>query len=48
VHLQAALALALAGDTGRAETIAAELAKRYPLDKIVNMYWVPTIGRQFN
>jgi predicted Zn-dependent protease len=43
VHLQAALALALAGDTGRAETIAAELAKRYPLDKIVNMYWVPTI-----
>jgi eukaryotic-like serine/threonine-protein kinase len=43
VHLHAALALALAGDTGRAETIAAELAKRYPLDKIVNMYWVPTI-----
>jgi eukaryotic-like serine/threonine-protein kinase len=38
-----ALVLALSGDTTRAESIAAEMAKRDPLDTMVNMYWVPTI-----
>jgi predicted Zn-dependent protease len=35
--------LALTADTGRAETIAAELARRYPLDTVGNRYWFPTI-----
>jgi tetratricopeptide (TPR) repeat protein len=39
----AALVRALVGDTGRGETIAAELAKRYPLDTWINMYGVPSV-----
>jgi tetratricopeptide (TPR) repeat protein len=42
-QLTTALALALAGDTRRAETISAEVAKRYPLDTLLNFYWLPTI-----
>ena len=37
------LALALAGDVPRAEKLAAELDKRYPLNTMVQRYWLPTI-----
>ncbi len=43
IQIEAALVLALAGDTGRAEAMAAELAKRNPLDTLLNMYWIPAI-----
>ena len=43
VRAMAALALARAGDTARAETLAAELDKTYPLDTLVQRYWLPTI-----
>jgi predicted Zn-dependent protease len=43
IQARAALVLALTADTGRAETIAAELARRYPLDTVGNRYWFPTI-----
>ena len=39
----AALALARAGDTAGAEKLAAELDKTYPLDTLVQRYWLPTI-----
>ena len=39
----AALALARAGDTGGAEKLAAELDKTFPLDTLVQRYWLPTI-----
>jgi len=43
VRFRAAFVLALVGDTGRGESIAAELAKRYPLDTSINMYGVPSV-----
>ena len=43
VREMAALALARAGDTSRAEKIAAELDKTFPLDTLVQKYWLPTI-----
>ena len=39
----AALALALAGDTAGAEKLATELEKTFPLDTLVQRYWLPTI-----
>ena len=39
----AALALARAGDTAAAEKLAAELDKTFPLDTLVQRYWLPTI-----
>lgn len=39
----AALALARARDTSAAEKLATELAKAYPLDTLVQRYWLPTI-----
>jgi len=39
----AAAALASAGDSSRALQLADELAKRYPLDTLLNAYWLPTI-----
>ena len=42
VQIQAALAFARAGDA-RAQSIAEELRKKYPLDTIINGFWVPTI-----
>ncbi len=39
----AALAFARAGDSALAERMAAELAKEFPLDTVVNGYWLPTI-----
>jgi tetratricopeptide (TPR) repeat protein len=44
VRAIAALALARAGDTAGAERLAAELDKTYPLDTMVQRYWLPTIG----
>ena len=42
VRAMAALALARAGDTTEAEKLAAELDKTFPLDTLVQRYWVPT------
>jgi DNA-binding winged helix-turn-helix (wHTH) protein/tetratricopeptide (TPR) repeat protein len=39
----AALAFARAGDTRRAEKLGAELDKTFPLDTLVQRYWLPTI-----
>ena len=43
VRAIAALALARAGDTAGAERLAAELDKTFPLDTLVQRYWLPTI-----
>ena len=43
VTAMAALALARAGDTAAAEKLAAELDKTFPLDTLVQRYWLPTI-----
>jgi tetratricopeptide (TPR) repeat protein len=43
VRAMAALALARAGDTAGAEKLAAELDKAFPLDTLVQRYWLPTI-----
>ncbi len=38
-----ALALALTGDTATAEKLAAELDRTFPLDTLVQRYWLPAI-----
>jgi serine/threonine protein kinase/tetratricopeptide (TPR) repeat protein len=38
-----ALALARAGDTAGAERLAGELDKNFPMDTLVQRYWLPTI-----
>jgi tetratricopeptide (TPR) repeat protein len=43
VQILAALALARAGDSGRALKMADDLAKRFPLNTIIDSYWLPTI-----
>ncbi len=43
---EAALAFALAGDTVRAESLARELGKRFPLDTQMQFLWLPTIQAQ--
>jgi DNA-binding winged helix-turn-helix (wHTH) protein/tetratricopeptide (TPR) repeat protein len=43
VRAIAALALARAGDTAGAEKLAAELEETFPLDTLVQRYWLPTI-----
>jgi tetratricopeptide (TPR) repeat protein len=43
VRVMAALALARAGDTAGAEKLAGELDKSFPLDTLVQRYWLPTI-----
>ncbi len=43
VRVVAALALARAGDMAGVERLAAELNKTYPLDTLVQRYWLPTI-----
>jgi eukaryotic-like serine/threonine-protein kinase len=42
----AALALALAGDSARARTLAEDLAKRFPEDTIVRFNYLPTLRAQ--
>jgi len=43
VQAMAGLALARAGDTAGAERLAARLDKTFPLDTLVQRYWLPTI-----
>src|SRR6202162_1630571 len=43
---QAALAYALTGDTVHAQSLADDLAKRFPLDTVVQSVWLPTIRAQ--
>src|ERR1700728_2893190 len=43
VKAEAALALARAGDAAGAEKLAAELEKTFPLDTLVQTFWLPTI-----
>ncbi|MFZ0908492.1 MAG: protein kinase [Candidatus Acidiferrales bacterium] len=46
VQYGAALALALAGDTSRAQALAEDLNKRFPEDTIVQFNYLPTIRAQ--
>jgi DNA-binding winged helix-turn-helix (wHTH) protein/Tfp pilus assembly protein PilF len=46
VEIEAALALAMVGDTTRAESLAQELNKRFPLHTHVQSLWLPTIDAQ--
>ena len=43
---QATLAYALAGDAAHAQTLADDLAKRFPQDTVVQSVWLPTIHAQ--
>ena len=43
LQILAALVLARAGDTVRAETMVDDLNKRSPLNTFLNFYWLPTI-----
>ncbi len=46
VEVEAALAFAMAGDTGRAESLAQDLGKRFPLDTQMQSLWLPAIQAQ--
>jgi tetratricopeptide (TPR) repeat protein len=46
VGVEAALAFAMAGDTARAESLAQELGKRFPLDTQMQSLWLPAIHAQ--
>jgi eukaryotic-like serine/threonine-protein kinase len=46
VEVEAALALAMAGDTARAESLAQDLGKRFPLDTQMQSLWLPAIQAQ--
>jgi eukaryotic-like serine/threonine-protein kinase len=46
VKSEVALAFAMAGDTARAEFLAQDLAKRFPLDTQIQALWLPTIHVQ--
>jgi hypothetical protein len=46
--VEAALAFAMAGDTARAESMAQDLGKRYPLDTQVQSLWLPAIQAQLS
>jgi eukaryotic-like serine/threonine-protein kinase len=46
VEAEAALAFALAGDAGQAESLAQDLNKRYPLDTQIQTLWLPAIRAQ--
>jgi len=43
VQIIAALTLARAGDTARADAFAADLSKRFPEDTYLHHYWLPSI-----
>jgi Tfp pilus assembly protein PilF len=45
-EVEAALAFALAGDTARAESLAQDLNKRFPLDTQMQSLWLPAIQAQ--
>jgi tetratricopeptide (TPR) repeat protein len=46
VEVEAALAFAMAGDMARAESLAQDLGKRYPLDTQMQSLWLPAIQAQ--
>jgi eukaryotic-like serine/threonine-protein kinase len=46
VEVEAALAYAMAGDTGRAESLAQDLNKRFPLNTQMQSLWLPAIQAQ--
>ncbi|MGB9285686.1 MAG: protein kinase [Candidatus Sulfotelmatobacter sp.] len=46
VESEAALAFAMAGDTARAESLAQDLWKRFPLDTQMQSLWLPAIQAQ--
>jgi tetratricopeptide (TPR) repeat protein len=46
VGVEAALAYAMAGDTARAESMAQDLNKRFPLDTQLQSLWLPAIRAQ--
>jgi eukaryotic-like serine/threonine-protein kinase len=46
VQVEAALAFGMAGDTARAESLAADLNKRFPLDTQIQSLWLPAIRAQ--
>ncbi len=46
VESEAALAFAMAGDAARAESLAQDLAKRFPLDTQIQLLWLPAIQAQ--
>jgi hypothetical protein len=46
VEVEAALAFAMAGDTARAESLAQDLGKRFPLDTQMQSHWLPAIQAQ--
>jgi DNA-binding winged helix-turn-helix (wHTH) protein/tetratricopeptide (TPR) repeat protein len=46
VAVEATLAFAMAGDTARAESLAQDLNKRYPLDTQMQALWLPAIHAQ--
>ena len=45
-EIEAALAFAMAGDTARAEALAQDLGKRFPLDTQMQSLWLPAIQAQ--
>jgi eukaryotic-like serine/threonine-protein kinase len=46
VEVEAALAFAMAGDAARAESLAQDLGKRFPLDTQMQALWLPAIQAQ--
>jgi hypothetical protein len=46
VEAEASLAFAMAGDTARAESMAQDLGKRFPLDTQMQSLWLPAIRAQ--
>jgi eukaryotic-like serine/threonine-protein kinase len=46
VEVEAALAFGMAGDTARAESLAQDLGKRFPLDTQMQSLWLPAIQAQ--
>ncbi len=46
VEVEAAIAFAMAGDTARAESLAQDLGKRFPLDTQMQSLWLPAIQAQ--
>jgi len=46
VEVEGALALAMAGDAARAESLAQDLGKRFPLGTQMQSLWLPTIQAQ--
>jgi eukaryotic-like serine/threonine-protein kinase len=46
VGVEAALAYAMSGDTAKAESLAQDLNKRFPLDTQIQSLWLPAIQAQ--